>query len=1003
MTVAEFIAIWRKSDLTERSGSQQHFLGLCELIEHPKPIEADPKGESFTFERGAEKNTGGDGFADVWKKGFFGWEYKGKHKNLDAAYQQLLRYAQALENPPLMVVCDMDRIIIRTNFTNTPTVKHEIALAELARPENLALLRTVFFEPEKLKPGVTLESITTEAASQLGEIALSMRKRGLPALDVAHFLDRMIFCLFAEDVSLLPKGLFSRVLKNSEGDAARFRKVVAQLFEAMAEGGNFGADKIMHFNGNLFTDATVLDTEPEEIEKIARVSTLDWSAVDPSIFGTLFERGLDPDKRSQLGAHYTSRADIEVLVEPVVMQPLRREWDEIRRITDNLLKYGRKTPPAGVAPPPSAENESDSSSPQPGAVVPHTTKNPSSKSSTHRPLSPAVKAKAKRQATLLIGNFLHPRLTSIKVLDPACGSGNFLYVTLQKLKDFEKEVILYASNEGLGGFLPVIGPWQLYGIEVNPYAYELAQMTVWIGYLQWVRNNGLGNVSEPVLRKMDNFKCMDAIIDLTDPEHPKEPEWPKVDFIVGNPPFLGDKLMRSQMGDEYVTKLRTFYVDRIPGQSDLCCYWFERARAQIASGHCKRAGLLATQNIRGGASRKVLDRVKDSGNIFFAVSDRRWILDGANVHISMIAFDQGAEPLRVLDGQTVAVINANLTACVDTTGAQKLPETASVAFIGSCKGGPFDIDQSEAVRLLTLGGNPHERPNSDVVRPVVNSQELLGRIEQRWIVDFADLDRTQAALYESPHRLVVDRVKPVRDKNRDKWLRENWWRPQRMRPEMRKAIAPLPRFLVTPTTSKHRIFAWLSTPALPDHKLVVLARADDYSFGVMHSRIHEAWARAVGTQLRERESGLNYNVQTSFETFPLPRPTPEQEAAIAEAAKELDTLRNNWLNPPEWTKEDVLQFPGSVDGPWARYVHDPDSRGIGTVRYPRLVPKDEASAKLLSKRTLTNLYNHRPDWLDLAHRRLDEAVFATYGWPPDLTDEQILEKLLALNLQRAGQ
>ncbi len=490
-------------------------MGLCELLGHPKPVEADPTGESFTFERGAEKNTGGDGFADVWKKGFFGWEYKGKHKNLDAAYQQLLRYAQALENPPLMVVCDMERIIIRTNFTNTPTVKHEIALADLAKPENLALLRNVFFDPEKLKPGITIQSITTEAARQLAEIAQSMRKRGLSALDVAHFLDRMIFCLFAEDVELLPKGLFSRVLKNSRSDPARFHKAIAQLFEAMADGGLFGEHKILHFNGNLFSDATVLDMEPEEIERIAIISTLDWSAVDPSIFGTLFERGLDPDKRSQLGAHYTSRQDIEVLVEPVVMQPLRREWDEVRQICDNLLTTGRKNPDARDA----------------GWT-----------------LTTAGKAKAAKQATALVRQFIIDRLPSVKVLDPACGSGNFLYVTLQKLKDLEKEVILYAARNGMGGFIPLVGPWQLYGIEINPYAYELAQMTVWIGYLQWVRDNGLGAVGEPVLRKLHNFQNMDAIIDLSDPEHPKEPEWPKVDFIVGNPPFLGDKLMRSQLG-----------------------------------------------------------------------------------------------------------------------------------------------------------------------------------------------------------------------------------------------------------------------------------------------------------------------------------------------------------------------------------------------------------------------------------------------------------------------
>jgi hypothetical protein len=245
-------------------------------------------------------------------------------------------------------------------------------------------------------------------------------------------------------------------------------------------------------------------------------------------------------------------------------------------------------------------------------------------------------------------------------------------------------------------------------------------------------------------------------------------------------------------------------------------------------------------------------------------------------------------------------------------------------------------------------------------------------------------------------------VKSTRIANRLEHLAKSWWLYGKTRPAMRQAMKGSARFVVTPEVSKHRIFTWLDAVFLADHQTRAFPQADDYLFGVLHSRIHEVWARALGTQLRERESGFRYTPTSCFDTFPLPQVTTDQEAMIALAARELDRLRNNWLNPPEWTREEVLVFSGAVDGPWARYVREPNAAGIGTVRYPRLVAKDANAAGHLAKRTLTNLYNQRPTWLDLAHRKLDEAVFAAYGWPADLGDEEVLERLLALNLERAG-
>lgn len=565
-----------------------------------------------------------------------------------------------------------------------------------------------------------------------------------------------------------------------------------------------------------------------------------------------------------------------------------------------------------------------------------------------------------------------------------------------------QEAIVFALDHRFSAFIPLVGPWQFHGIEINPYAYELAQMTLWIGYLQWVRANGWGTRDDPILRPMDTFACHDAILDLTHAEGPKEPAWPKVDFIVGNPPFLGDKLMREELGDAYVHDLRTLYAARLPGQADLCCYWFEKARAAIASGTALRAGLLATQGIRGGANREVLKRIKKTGDIFFAVSDRQWILEGANVHVSMVAFDDGSSSRRMLDGRSVVAINANLTTETDLTKAVALPENRDTAFIGVSMHGPFDLDEPTAVQLLMYSGNPHARPNSEVVRPILNADEITRRRPRRWILAFSPgLDEEHCALYEKPFEHVRQVVKPVRDRNHRKSYRDRWWLHGEARPAMLQALAGLPRFLATPRVSKHRVFVWVDSPVVASDATVAFAHSDDYVFGVLHSRLHQLWALAQGTQLREKESGFRYTPTTCFETFPFPEPRSSQRQAITAAARDLDNLRSQWLTPSEWVIEQMLEFPGSIQGPWRHYVQAPDARGIGTVLYSRFVPRDAECAAQLQERTLTNLYNQRPAWLLTAHSKLDLAVFAAYGWQADLTDEKLLERLLGLNLARS--
>lgn len=344
----EFVAKWRHVTLKERSASQSHFNDLCALLGQPTPTEADPAGKWYTFEAGAQRlpspaaagppspAAAGEGpgvragWADVWKLGYFAWEYKGGHADLDRAYRQLLQYRESLLNPPLLIVSDMQRIVIHTNFTNTVKRVYELSLDDLLNPDKLAILRRAFTDPEALRDTRTPEQVTEQAAAHFARLAARLRDRGHDPHASAHFLIRLLFCLFAEDAGILPNQLFTRLVTKPHRSPAAFAGQVRQLFAALATGGPFGVEDVPHVDGGLFDDDAVLELDADGLRILAEVSTLDWAAIEPAVLGTLFERSLDPDKRSQLGAHYTGKEDILLIVEPVLMAPLRRRWDEVK-------------------------------------------------------------------------------------------------------------------------------------------------------------------------------------------------------------------------------------------------------------------------------------------------------------------------------------------------------------------------------------------------------------------------------------------------------------------------------------------------------------------------------------------------------------------------------------------------------------------------------------------------------------------------------------------------
>lgn len=936
-----FISRWKASKLTERAGAQPHFDDLCEMLGVDKP--RDP--ENYCFERGAAKSGGGDGWADVWKRGFFGWENKKPGRDLGKALKQLTDYALKLDTPPLLVVCDRERIIINTAFTGYPNEPREIRIEELLDPFKREVLKWVFTDPEKLRPEKSIAAITKEAASDFAEIAKSMRQRGLDGQVVAHFLVQCLFCMFAEDERLLPENIFADLLKNAISDTGKAANRLTKLFTAMQKrtGGEYGDHDIAWFNGGLFKTINIPPLTHDDLAALYRISaSMDWRAIDPTIFGTLFERGLDPSTRAPLGAHYTDTDTIAKLIDPVIKEPLIAEWMAARNVIAVGQGKGRK--------------------------------------------SQEAKAAITAYQSFLL------RLNEFRVLDPACGSGNFLYLALKALRDVEKFAYIEAQELGLAAEIAMqTGPHNILGIEINEFAAELARVTVWIGDIQWCRQNGYPHAINPILKPLESIENRDALLN----QDGSEAAWPKADVIVGNPPFLGQRFMLRELGEKYVTTLRTCYAGRVSGSADLVMYWLEKSRSQIKDNQCELVGLVATNSIRGGENLLVLSRICETSRIFNAWSDEPWVNEGAAVRVSLVCFGNGSG--AKLNGKDVPNIHADLTAGdgLDLTQAKRLTSNSSVAFSGFQMNGSFDIPIETALEWIKQP-NPNGLSNLNVLHPYANAKDITSRSRNQWVIDFTGMSEVESASYEKPFEWVEQYVKPEREQKREEYLRKKWWLHKRSSPELRKAVRGIGRFIATPMVSKHRLFTWLPEIQLPENAAIVIARADDTTFGILHSRFHELWSLSMCTWMGVGNDP-RYTPTTCFETFPFPAGMTPQNSVkaapsgklaedIAAAAKQLLTLRNNWLHTENWVE----------------WVITPEEEQVG---FPmRSVAKAGHEAEL-KKRTLTDLYNARPAWLDMAHKALDKAVAAAYGWKdytPEMSNNEILRRLLALNLERSG-
>ncbi|WP_458760354.1 class I SAM-dependent DNA methyltransferase [Afipia sp. TerB] len=1021
--VEGFIKRWQGQEGGQERANYALFLTeLCDLIdvEHPEPAGATHERNDYVFERVVTRHKDdGDtlGRIDLYKKNSFvleakqsRWqgqknEIKGQNdlfsadvpagsrgkRGADRAWDVLMmnakrqaeEYARALPAahgwPPFILVCDVGHCIEvyadfsgqGKNYTQFPDRQgFRIYLEDLRDAAVRERLRNIWLEPHTLDPAQASARVTRDIAQRLAQVSKALEKQDYPPEEVAMFLMRCLFTMFAEDVGLLPEKSFKAVLEECESDPDTFVPVVTQLWEAMDRGGFAFALKrdVKKFNGEFFRHKAALPLGREEIGELRQAASYDWKEVDPSIFGTLLEQALDPADRARLGAHYTPRAYVERLVIATVIEPLREDWRNVQAAAETKRASGDL---AGAA----AE----------------------------------VKA-------------FHDKLCETRVLDPACGTGNFLYVSLELMKRLEGEVLEALADLGGQEALRGLGshsvdPHQFLGLEINPRAAAIAELVLWIGYLQWHFRTKGGAPDEPILRAFKNIKVQDAVLTwdgaplpvVVDGKetypNPRRPEWPAAEFIVGNPPFIGGKDIRARLGDAHAEALWAAHK-HMNESADFVMYWWDRAAELLTRKGTvlRRFGLVTTNSISQVFQRRVMEKhlnAKKPISLVMAINDHPWTKatdEAAQVRIAMTVGELGlrAGLLRevisehALNTDTPKIeflnkkgtIHSDLTVGVDTSSSIELKANDHLCCNGMKPlGGGFIVTESEARQLgldALEGLDQH-------IRPYRNGRDLTARVRQVFAIDFFGLSSDEVrAKYPQAYQHLAMKVKPereaaaLRSMTRDaQEYAEKWWLFCKPRQEMRDFLSGLHRFIVTVQTAKHRVFQFLDASIMPDQKLMVFGFDDGFKLGVLSSTIHTIWTLKTCSWLGVGNDPVYVKTRT-FDPFPFPDANNIQKQTIRVIAEELDAHRKRVLE-----------------------------------EHPHL--------------TLTGLYNvleklragTKPDDLDERdrrvfddglvlimkelHDRLDVAVAEAYGWPVDLSDDEILAKLVALNKERAAE
>ena len=1026
-----FIARWQRAGGSERANYQLFLAELCELLALPRP---DPAGEdtrdnAYVFERRVlmrqPDGSASNGFIDLYRRGAFVLEAKQSGRTLDSsgwdkamlrAHNQADQYARALPadegRPPFILVVDVGRNIelyaefSRSGATYTPYPdprSHRIRLDDLHRDDIRQRLREVWLDPLALDPARRSARVTREIADRLASLARSLEAAGHAPQQVAGFLMRALFTMFAEDVGLLPPRAFTELLESLAGQPHTFAPMLEHLWQNMNTGGfsPILRNKVLRFNGGLFSEASAIPLDRDQLELLLKASIADWRYVEPAIFGTLLERALDPRERHKLGAHYTPRAYVERLVLPTVIEPLRAEWREVQAAALTYEQQGKH-----------------------------------------------------KEAVAEIRSF-HRHLCTVRVLDPACGSGNFLYVTLEHLKRLEGEVLNLLHDLGESqGLLELEGvtvdPQQFLGLEINPRAARIAEMVLWIGYLQWhFRTHGSVNPPEPVLRDFRNIQHRDALIEYEREEpvtdeagrpvtrwdgvsyrkspitgedipdetaqvvqiryvNPRKAAWPQADYIVGNPPFIGAATMRRALGDGYVDAVRRTWPE-VPESADFVMYWWHIASETVRAEKARRFGFITTNSIKQTFNRRVVQAQLEAKNplsLAFAIPDHPWVdaADGAAVRIAMtvaIGGEQDGHLVQVkveneteqdsvdvvLHGRSGRLF-ADLQVGADTGNARRLRANARVGFRGvTLMGSGFWVEPDDP--LITA--EPH------AVKELRNGKDLAARPRGVYAIDFFGLSEEESRRkFPGAFQRVLNGVKPEREQSQRAAYRAKWWTFAEARPDLRQAKLGLGRYIATVMTAKHRTFLFLEERLLPDQGLIAITLNDALALGSLSSRVHVAWALAAGGRLGVGNDP-RYNNSACFETFPFPDPTPAQAARIRDLAEQLDAHRKRQqAQHPELTLTGMYNVleklrAGDTLTPKERTIHE---QGLVSV-------------------------------LRELHDALDSAVFEAYGWcdlaaqlvgKPGATtplpdrpeaqaaaEEELLRRLVELNAVRAAE